>query len=289
MLHIRRLREILSFHLVNFANTPSPSLFSHYCPADEEEETPREPAAAAAADQGTAAKGSKPAGGKKKKNGGAQKTKAGGNESGNSSKAAAATAKGKRSEDLVDLKSPMSLQSFYPSVSASEPQCVKSIEFAGWNPPPGNRALLGAFSQPTPAHQPRARATHERPPPTTSDFLLSPPPPLFTPLRGCGTMCPAVACRGRVVLSPGDLYYLQVTTLEGATIFITSWTHGFYVNCCTETSFNPKPAPKSCSSHSLSGVLSQVRIPRISSPFLSAPLPLFFFTHCTGVAPPPPR
>jgi hypothetical protein len=101
------------------------------------------------ADQGTAAKGSKPAGGKKK-NGGAQKPKAGGNESGNSSKAAAAaTAKGKRNEDLVDLKSPMSLQSFYPSVSASEPQCVKSIEFAGWNPPPGNRALLGAFSQPT--------------------------------------------------------------------------------------------------------------------------------------------
>ncbi|ELR12870.1 tetratricopeptide repeat domain containing protein [Acanthamoeba castellanii str. Neff] len=193
LLHIRRLREILSFHLVNFANTPSPSLFSHYCPADEEEET-REPAVA---DQGTAAKGSKPAGGKKK-NGGAQKPKAGGNESGNSSKAAATTAKGKRSEDLVDLKSPMSLQSFYPSVSASEPQCVKSIEFAGWNPPPGNRALLG------------------------------------------------------------DLYYLQVTTLEGATIFITSWTHGFYVNCCTETTFNPKPAPKSCSSHSLSGVLSQV-------------------------------
>lgn len=80
----------------------------------------------------------------------------------------------------------------------------------------------------------------------------------------------------------GDLYYLQVTTLEGATIFITSWTHGFYVNCCTETTFNPKPAPKSCSSHSLSGVLSQVG----SSPFLRATAARLSFSHTAPVSPP---
>jgi hypothetical protein len=130
-LHIRRLREILSFHLVNFANTPSPSLFSHYCPADEEE--------------GEVMGAEQPA----KANNKAAGNKNGAAKASNDAPKQAVATKGKRSEVPADLKSPMSLKSFYPSVSASEPQCVKSIEFAGWNPPPGNRALLGAHTRST--------------------------------------------------------------------------------------------------------------------------------------------
>jgi len=45
-------------------------------------------------------------------------------------------------EEISEVES-LSLETFYPNVTSSPPACVKSIEFSGWNPPPGNRNLLG--------------------------------------------------------------------------------------------------------------------------------------------------
>lgn len=210
LLHIRRLREVLSFHLVNFANTPSPSLFSHYCPIGEDEEMPNAPSS-------TSTESGQASGSKKKT--APKKAPAVAHDPNKKSSAPAVQRKGSE-EPTAELHP--SLADFYPPISESEPRCLKSIEFAGWNPPPGNRALLGPY------------------------------------LYSSRLPYPVVLLMAESIKRAGDLYYLQVTTLEGQTLFITAWTHGFYVNCCTGTVFNPKPATKRCSSHSLSGVLSQV-------------------------------
>ena len=57
----------------------------------------------------------------------------------------------------------------------------------------------------------------------------------------------------------GDLVYLEVTTTEKQTFHITGWTGGFYVNCSTNTTFDPRPNPKkSYRSHALADLLAKV-------------------------------
>lgn len=77
------------------------------------------------------------------------------------------------------------------------PQCVRSVVFSGWNPPPPNRRLLG------------------------------------------------------------DLFYLQVTTLEGFVFHVTATPSGFFVNSTRGDRFNPAPSHHPCHAHSLVELLSQ--------------------------------
>ncbi|CAL8265646.1 unnamed protein product [Merluccius merluccius] len=56
----------------------------------------------------------------------------------------------------------------------------------------------------------------------------------------------------------GDLMYLNVVTVEGRDLNITSSTRGFYLNQSTAFTFNPKPALPKILSHSLVELLSQV-------------------------------
>lgn len=78
------------------------------------------------------------------------------------------------------------------------PQCVKSITFSAFNPPPGNRKLIG------------------------------------------------------------DLFYLHVETMEGKKVHITATPNGFYINASKDNAFDPSPAPKSATSHTLLGLLWSV-------------------------------
>ena len=133
LMHIRRLREILSFHLFNFSNSPSPSLFSYYSLPDEEEEVAGKEESALPTKAG-------PQKGKSKKGG-------------DKPFADASTASPpvnplfqlKADKEEISEVESLSLETFYPNVTSSPPACVKSIEFSGWNPPPGNRNLLGEY------------------------------------------------------------------------------------------------------------------------------------------------
>ena len=56
----------------------------------------------------------------------------------------------------------------------------------------------------------------------------------------------------------GDLYYIEVITLENKHFVITASEKGFFINNSTNTSFDPTPANQYSSSYSLPGLLSQV-------------------------------
>ncbi|KAL6062933.1 Clustered mitochondria protein [Balamuthia mandrillaris] len=247
LLHIRRLREILGFHLYDYANTPSPSLFSYFAPSEEEEallhpsttansatststnssdassdatqqtanaatttNSSNGQAATDASAASTATTEQQPAPQKsqqpsKKQNKKKQNKKTPGQKGGQKSAVASSTqqttaassAPKTDEEELADIERP-SLKQFYPKPTESLPRCVQSIEFSGWNPPPGNRELMG------------------------------------------------------------DFFYLEVTTLEGNVYHITSSSRGFFVNGSTQKRFNPHPAAKPCRSHNLSELLSKV-------------------------------
>lgn len=129
-----------------------------------------------------------------------------------------------RQKDLAEKMPPVSvpvkpvLSEFYPAPSAFArdtaesmaeaeaadeplqkqlPQCVRSVVFSGWNPPPSNRRLLG------------------------------------------------------------DLFYLQVTTLEGFVFHVTATPPGFFINSTRGDRFNPAPSHNPCHAHSLVELLSQ--------------------------------
>ena len=59
--------------------------------------------------------------------------------------------------------------------------------------------------------------------------------------------------------SPGDLLYLDVTTLEGQELYITACPSGFYLNKSTSREvFDPSPRKVAHLSTHLVGLLSQV-------------------------------
>jgi len=93
-----------------------------------------------------------------------------------------------------------SLANFFPSSQegSTSAGCLRSIVYSGWNPPPGNRKLLG------------------------------------------------------------DLIYLEITTLDNRTLYVTGWSNGFFVNASTGAHFNPTPSDKPFHSHHLVGLLSQL-------------------------------
>lgn len=56
----------------------------------------------------------------------------------------------------------------------------------------------------------------------------------------------------------GDLYYLQLKSLEETDFHITANSYGFYVNQSTQGNFNPHPNPKFSSCISLLDLLFQI-------------------------------
>ena len=57
----------------------------------------------------------------------------------------------------------------------------------------------------------------------------------------------------------GDLFYLDVRTLEGNVYYVTAWTHGFFVNNTKQGGlFDPSPAPASYASHNLVDLLNKI-------------------------------
>ena len=56
----------------------------------------------------------------------------------------------------------------------------------------------------------------------------------------------------------GDLFYLQVTTLEGNVVHISATPSGFYVNKTSEGKFDPSPADQPCKGYTLVDTLKQV-------------------------------
>jgi hypothetical protein len=64
---------------------------------------------------------------------------------------------------------------------------------------------------------------------------------------------------GRLVDTLGDIFYIEVSTLEGETLTITSWRNGFFVNNTTKERFDPGPHPVyRARSHSLALLLSSI-------------------------------
>lgn len=125
------------------------------------------------------------------------------------------------------------LTPLYPDTVPQLPQCVNSIGYSGWNPPPGNRRMIG------------------------------------------------------------DLFYLVVSTLEEQTVHITAVPSGFYVNKCTDTTFDPNPAETSFKAYTLIDTLKQVSamfnknfllVQKHSvkrNPYEVIPVPYPTFTWCT--------
>ncbi|KAN0032529.1 hypothetical protein ACTFIV_006428 [Dictyostelium citrinum] len=56
----------------------------------------------------------------------------------------------------------------------------------------------------------------------------------------------------------GDLFYLDITLLEGTTICVTASTQGFFINQSSNATFNPAVSPKATLNHSLHQLLTQV-------------------------------
>ncbi|PIK50907.1 putative clustered mitochondria protein-like, partial [Apostichopus japonicus] len=56
----------------------------------------------------------------------------------------------------------------------------------------------------------------------------------------------------------GDLMYLYIVTMEGASYHITASTRGFYINQSTLEAFNPKPAEQRHLSHSVIELLNKI-------------------------------
>jgi protein TIF31 len=158
-LHVRRVREIIG---MNFLHTSvSPSVFSYYNLPEEPQEEQKASTA-----------------GKKKE---------------------VKPPKVPLLSSLPTVQTTASLAEYYPPTSAPPPQCVNSITFSAFNPPPGDRRLQG------------------------------------------------------------DLYYLEVVTLENTTLYITAWDWGFYFNSSTHNNFNPTPnTSRGAPSYTLVGLLSSV-------------------------------
>jgi len=198
--HIRRLREIISFHLFEVTNINSPSLYSYFGPPEHEDKEKVEEENTT--QQQTAKKKNKNSNkrnnksGKKNKNNGNNK----GNKNENNNKNNGGNKKAKKQKSnekqLIDMQG--TLSKFFPEEQKVHPRCTKEISFSGWNPPPGNRVLLG------------------------------------------------------------DLYYLEILTMENRCLHVTCWTNGFYINRSTKQSFNPLPSARPCHSHYLSGLIEQV-------------------------------
>ncbi|KAM9994200.1 hypothetical protein ACTFIZ_005518 [Dictyostelium cf. discoideum] len=56
----------------------------------------------------------------------------------------------------------------------------------------------------------------------------------------------------------GDLFYLDITLLEGTTICVTASTQGFFINQSSNATFNPSVSQKATINHSLHQLLTQV-------------------------------
>jgi len=56
----------------------------------------------------------------------------------------------------------------------------------------------------------------------------------------------------------GDLFYLEVTTLEGRTFTVTSHVNGFFVNASNEHDFDPSPAQQHHHDHNLHILLARL-------------------------------
>ena len=56
----------------------------------------------------------------------------------------------------------------------------------------------------------------------------------------------------------GDLFYLEIETLEGLRLHVTSSPEGFYVNESTHNKFNPKAHSKFTCEYTLVGLMNQV-------------------------------
>ena len=56
----------------------------------------------------------------------------------------------------------------------------------------------------------------------------------------------------------GDLFYLEITTLEAVTYNVTAWDWGFFVNSSNGPDFNPLPSPRNISSYTLVGLLGKL-------------------------------
>ncbi|KAN0050474.1 hypothetical protein ACTA71_003598 [Dictyostelium dimigraforme] len=56
----------------------------------------------------------------------------------------------------------------------------------------------------------------------------------------------------------GDLFYLDITLLEGTTVCVTASTQGFFINQSSNATFNPSVSPKATINHSLHQLLTQV-------------------------------
>jgi hypothetical protein len=59
-------------------------------------------------------------------------------------------------------------------------------------------------------------------------------------------------------INEGDIFYLEVETLEGQSSHITSCPEGFYVNETQGNKFNPAINRKYGMHHTLAGLLSHV-------------------------------
>jgi len=58
----------------------------------------------------------------------------------------------------------------------------------------------------------------------------------------------------------GDLFYLEISTLEGNTLYITSSVDGFFVNSSTVNKFDPKPNESPYKCHSLLDLLKKASL-----------------------------
>jgi protein TIF31 len=169
--HVHRVREIL-----NVPNNPAPTHFSSFSAEDlVDSRAVKKDAPTATTSNGVDAKEA-------------------GKDSAGKSKPAAP-------EDMVEDvefkgSNPSLSEYFTNNNKIVSPQCARSVVFSGWNPPVGNRRLLG------------------------------------------------------------DLFYLEVSTLETKTYFITASTTGFFQNSSTPAIFNP--ASKGIKSHTLVGLLHQL-------------------------------
>eukprot|EP00475_Leptophrys_vorax_P044506 TRINITY_DN893_c0_g1_i1.p1 TRINITY_DN893_c0_g1~~TRINITY_DN893_c0_g1_i1.p1 ORF type:complete len:1282 (-),score=316.74 TRINITY_DN893_c0_g1_i1:63-3908(-) len=58
----------------------------------------------------------------------------------------------------------------------------------------------------------------------------------------------------------GDLFYLEVQTLEGHTVYVTAAVGGFFVNQCSTNVFNPAPAASPCHSSTLVELMKKISL-----------------------------
>lgn len=87
------------------------------------------------------------------------------------------------------------------------------------------------------------------------------PPPSYRKMKGIKELATLCHTEKREIpfFSPGDLLYLDITTLEGQELYITACPSGFYLNKSTSREvFDPSPRKLAHHSTHLVGLLSQV-------------------------------